>query len=493
MKQSLQLKLGQQLTMTPQLQQAIRLLQLASIELQNEIQTVLESNPLLEVDEGGDEAGAADDGEAGAAEAAAGDPAAGPDGDGAEAGGEAVIDTADAGWENDWSLPGGAGGGEELPDKEIYERQDFNETSLKDHLRWQLNLTTLSDRDRQIAEALIDALADDGYLREDLAELRASLTESGALPEDVELDEMEAVLHRLQRLDPAGVAARDLGECLRVQLLETCPPQTPGRALALEIVERHLALLAAHDYPRLKRVLGVDEAALAEAERLIRSLHPRPGTLIGSSRTEYIVPDVFVSKRHGVWHVELNPELAPRLRINSYYAGLIRRNDRSADNHYLRNQLQEARWFIKSLHSRNETILRVAKVIVERQQAFLEYGEEAMKPLVLRDVAEALGMHESTISRVTTQKYMHTPRGIFEFKYFFSSHVSTADGGECSATAIRAMIRKLIGAEDPARPLSDSQIADVLAEQGIKVARRTVAKYRESLGIPASNERRRLA
>jgi RNA polymerase sigma-54 factor len=260
----------------------------------------------------------------------------------------------------------------------------------------------------------------------------------------------------------------------------------------LNIIEQHLPLLAAHDYARLKRLTGVDEQTLKDAEMLICSLNPKPGSEIASSRTEYIVPDVFVQKIKGKWRVELNPELAPRLRINSYYAGMIRRNKKSEDNNYLRSNLQEARWFLKSLQSRNDTILKVAKNIVRRQRAFFEYGEEAMKPLVLRDVAEALDMHESTISRVTNQKYMHTPRGIFEFKHFFSSHVSTADGGECSATAIRAMIRKLIAAEDSSKPLSDSKLAKILAQQGINVARRTIAKYRESMSIPPSNERKRL-
>jgi RNA polymerase sigma-54 factor len=279
---------------------------------------------------------------------------------------------------------------------------------------------------------------------------------------------------------------------LKLQL-QTYPPETPGYDAALEIIDNHLELLGAHDYARLKRVTGADEHTLSQAETLIRSLNPKPGGLVASARTEYVVPDVFVNKREGVWHVELNPDLAPRLRINPFYAGMIRRSDRSDDNTYLKSNLQEARWFLKSLQSRNETILKVAKTIVERQRAFLEYGEEAMKPLVLRDVAEILDMHESTISRVTNQKYMHTPRGIFEFKHFFSSHVGTADGGECSATAIRAMIRKLIASETHHKPLSDSKIAQLLEKQGINVARRTIAKYRESLSIPPSNERKRLS
>jgi RNA polymerase sigma-54 factor len=375
-----------------------------------------------------------------------------------------------------------------MPDKEIYERQDFSETSLQEHLLWQLNLTHMSDTDRIIATAIIDSITEDGYLGEDLQTLQTTLT--SAYP-GIEADEVEAVLHRVQQFDPIGVAARNPSECLKLQL-QTYLPDTPGYALAHIIIDHYLELLATRDYPRLKRVTKADAESLRAAELLIQSLHPKPGALITTSRTEYIVPDVFVTKKNRRWRVELNPELAPRLRINPMYAKMIRRADKSDDNNYLKTNLQEARWFLKSLQSRNDTILKVARAIVERQRAFFDYGDEAMKPLVLRDIAEELEMHESTISRVTNQKYMHTPRGVFEFKYFFSSHVSTADGGECSATAIRAMIKKLIASENNQKPLSDSKIAQLLDNQGINVARRTVAKYRESLSIPPSNERKSL-
>lgn len=501
MKQSLQLRLGQQLTMTPQLQQAIKLLQLASIELQNEIQSVLDSNPLLEVEE-------EHDNEAGNGEQNSEEHLTeysmtyeGPSGNGSTASNEeAVTDVSETSWENDWttSYSNTARNSDSTsPDREIYERQDFSETSLHEHLQWQLHMSQMSATDRAIATAIIDSITDDGYLQEELEAIRQAVMndrtdqadETG--PEEIELDEVEAVLHRVQHFDPIGVAARTPAECLKLQL-QTYPPETPGYNAAQEIIDHHLELLGAHDYARLKRLTGADETTLREAESLIRSLNPKPGGLVASSRTEYVVPDVFVSKRNGVWRVELNPDLAPRLRINPFYAGMIRRSDRSKDNTYLKSNLQEARWFLKSLQSRNDTILKVAKTIVDRQRAFLEYGDEAMKPLVLRDVAEVLDMHESTISRVTNQKYMHTPRGIFEFKHFFSSHVGTADGGECSATAIRAMIKKLISTEELHKPLSDSRIAQLLEKQGINVARRTIAKYRESLSIPPSNERKRL-
>jgi RNA polymerase sigma-54 factor len=302
---------------------------------------------------------------------------------------------------------------------------------------------------------------------------------------------VEAVLHRIQAFDPPGVGARNPQECLLIQLHQL-PDSTPQLAQAIKLCHDHFSLLAGQDQNQIKRRLKIDDEELVQIMQLIRSLNPRPGTMIAQSEPEYVIPDVFVSKRHGRWVVELNAETTPKLRVNNDYASLIRRADQSDDNTFLKNHLQEARWFIKSLQSRNETILRVASKIVEYQRGFFEHGEEAMKPLVLRDIAEALEMHESTISRVTTQKYMHTPRGTLEFKYFFSSHVSTSAGGECSSTAIRALIKKLIAAEKPNKPLSDNKIATLLSEQGIEVARRTVAKYRESMGIPPSNERKRL-
>jgi RNA polymerase sigma-54 factor len=350
-----------------------------------------------------------------------------------------------------------------------------------------MQLTPFSPSDLAIAEAILDGVSDDGYLTTPLEDIVASMDDP-----EIEIEEVEAVLHRVQAFDPPGVAARDLRECLLIQLRQL-PEGFEWRDAAIELVADNFDLLASQDETQMRRRLKLDSDDLMAVIHLIRSLNPRPGTSIASEAPSYIEPDVFVYKRNNQWRVELNPEAAPRLRVNSEYAGMIRRADNSADNVTLKNHLQEARWFIKSLQSRNDTLLRVASRIVDFQRNFFEYGEEAMKPLVLRDIAEALEMHESTISRVTTQKYMYTPRGTFEFKYFFSSHVSTASGGEASATAIRALIKKLIGAEKPNKPLSDNKIASILADQGINVARRTVAKYRESMAIPPSNERKRLA
>jgi len=498
-KQSLQLRLGQQLTMTPQLQQAIRLLQLSSLELEAEIQEALESNPLLErADEAEGEGEASPESTAEAqenaaveagAEAAAEITAEGPEA--AEAGlqtddipSELPVDSA---WEDvydgGYSAPSAPPPDDDLPS---IENRRFEEEDLHDHLIWQMRLTPLSETDQAIALAIIDAIDEDGYLRASLEEIQE------AVGDDVSLEEIEAVLHLVQNFDPPGVAARDLRESLILQLRQW-DPQTPWYDEAMRLLENYFDLLAGRDFNQLARRMRLSTDELTEVVRLINRLNPRPGAQISPARTEYIIPDVFVRKVNGTWRVELNPEIQPRLRINSLYASMVKRANRSADNAYLQGRLQEARWLIKSLQSRNETLLKVATCIVERQQAFLEHGEEAMKALVLHDIAEAVGMHESTISRITTKKYMHTPRGIFELKYFFSSHVSTDSGGECSSTAIRALIKKMIANEDVRKPLSDSKIAALLAQQGIKVARRTVAKYRDSLGIPPSNERKRLA
>jgi len=493
MKQSIQLRLGQQLTMTPQLQQAIRLLQLSTLELQLEIQTVLDSNLMLEREDD-----AAGGGEGEALDMAPEPAPAGGDAEQVEhvteAGGADTIPDelpVDTQWEDTYDLGTTtySGSGADGEGRDFLESQSGGDESLHEHLYWQLDLTPLSDLDRLIAEAIIDALNDDGYLTIPLEEVLADLN----LPAELEIGvaEVQAVLHRIQHFDPVGVAARDLRECLLLQL-DQLPPDTPWLAQARQLVDEHIHLLGNRDYTQIIRRMKVDEATLQQALALIQSLNPRPGSQITKTTPQYVTPDVFVRKRKDKWVVELNAEAAPKLRINSHYASLVRRADNSDDNNYLRNHLQEARWFLKSLQSRHETLLKVAACIVERQRNFFEQGDEAMKPLVLRDIAEAVEMHESTISRVTTQKYMHTPRGIFEFKYFFSSHVGTADGGECSATAIRAMIKKLVGAENPGRPLSDSKIASLLAEQGVNVARRTIAKYREALSIPPSNERKRL-
>ncbi|MBV1787300.1 RNA polymerase factor sigma-54 [Marinobacterium sp. D7] len=504
MKQSLQLKIGQQLTMTPQLQQAIRLLQLSTLDLQQEIQQALESNPLLEVSEEDTDL-PGDDGDQNAAqepprsndETTESAESAAEEASYEDSAEDSWSDdipselTTDSSWDDTFQSAASSGSTSRDDDWEPGDNDTRDET-LQDHLLWQLNLTPMSDSDRLVAESIIDGIEPDGYLTISTEELLEQFCQQ--YPEefaDSELDEIEAVLHRVQQFDPPGVAARDLSECLAIQLRQL-PTDTPWISEALKLVEDHLQLLGNHDYKTLLRRMRVKEEALQEIIRLIQTLNPKPGAMITSSQSEYVIPDVVVTKLKDEWVVNLNPDAAPRLRINTQYADLIRRADNSADNSFLKNHLQEARWFLKSLLSRNETLLKVATEIVGRQSEFLEQGEEAMKPMVLHDIAEAVGMHESTISRVTTQKYMHTPRGIFELKYFFSSHVSTSDGGAASSTAIRALIKKLVSAENPAKPLSDNKIAQLLDEQGINVARRTIAKYREALAIPPSNERKRL-
>lgn len=493
MKQSIQLRLGQHLTMTPQLQQAIKLLQLSTLDLKQEIQEALDTNLMLETEEEGN-----------AREPLNGSESAtdlehnregghnNDDSNERELNAEAndIPDElpVDSAWDDvyDSLPPMGASSSRETSGDSDYLLQRSSAQTLHDHLVWQMNLTIFSDTDLAIATAIVDSVNEDGYLTTSLEDIHAGLDS-----EEIQLDEVESVLHHIQSFDPPGVAARDPRECLLIQLRQL-GEETPYRDSAIKLVDRHFELLARQEQQQIRQLLKLDDEGVRETIRLIRSLNPRPGTLIAESQPQYIVPDVFVVKKNSRWLVELNPEATPRLRVNPDYARLIRRADSSDDNTYLKNHLQEARWFIKSLQSRNETLLKVATKIVEFQRGFFEYGEEAMKPLVLRDIAEALEMHESTISRVTTQKYMHTPRGTLEFKYFFSSHVSTDSGGECSATAIRALIKKLIAAEKPAKPLSDSKIASILSDQGIKVARRTIAKYREAMAIPPSNERKRL-
>ncbi|QKE62149.1 RNA polymerase factor sigma-54 [Aquipseudomonas campi] len=497
MKPSLVLKMGQQLTMTPQLQQAIRLLQLSTLDLQQEIQEALESNPMLERQEEGEDFDNSDplaDGEEQNAQSKQqqdtyqetnSTPA-----DSIEDGewneripNELPVDTA---WEDVYQTSASSLPSNDDDEWDFTTRTSAGE-SLQTHLLWQLNLAPMSDTDRLIAVTLIDCINNQGYLEESLEEIVEAFD-----PEmDVELDEVEAVLHRIQNFDPAGVGARDLRECLLLQLRQL-PASAPWLSEAQRLVGDHLDLLGSRDYSQLMRRMKLKEDDLRQIIELIQSLNPRPGSQIEASEPEYVIPDVLVRKHNERWLVELNQEAVPRLRVNAQYAGFVKRADSSADNTFMRNQLQEARWFIKSLQSRNETLMKVATQIVEHQRGFLEYGDEAMKPLVLHDIAEAVGMHESTISRVTTQKFMHTPRGIYELKYFFSSHVSTSEGGECSSTAIRAIIKKLVAAENAKKPLSDSKIAGLLEEQGIQVARRTVAKYRESLGIAPSSERKRL-
>jgi RNA polymerase sigma-54 factor len=499
MKQSLQLKLGQQLTMTPQLQQAIRLLQLSTLDLHQEIQNALDSNPMLEVQEGAEEA-AQDEGietinqqsQAGEKLGADGEPAVtaadssetATDQLTTEIPDELPVDTQ---WEDVYQTPVGTSMSSQDYGDNDFEMHHSEEESLHEHLLWQLNLTRFSDLDRAIALAIVDATDDMGRLSISAEEIWESFDPA----QEIELDEVMAVLHRLQQFDPPGVCTHDLQECLMVQL-QQLPDNTPFLNQAKLVVNRHIALLGTRDYAQLMRRTKMREPELKAVLELIQTLTPNPGQDLARDNTEYVVPDVFVTKRAGTWVVELNPDIAPRLRINADYAGLVKRSNSSADNTFLRDNLQEARWFLKSLQSRNETLMKVATKIVEHQRGFLEFGAEAMKPLVLHDIAEAIEMHESTISRVTTQKYMHTPRGIFELKFFFSSHVSTAAGGECSSTAIRALIKKLVAAENPRKPLSDNKITNLLEEQGIRVARRTIAKYRESLFIPPSNERKQL-
>lgn len=509
MKQTLTLKLGQHLTMTPQLQQAIRLLQLSTLDLQLEIQQAIESNPMLELDE--DDVDSIDEPDPDSVEALtdeaektagvdedagdepdserSGDPEADSDSDGPQADSEWQDEIpeelpVDSSWDDVYqpALPPVASGSD-------YDHEERNGTqdSLADHLAWQLNLTPMSDTDLVIGTAIIEAVNTDGMMTQTIDDLL-----QGFDPElEIEPDEVEAVLKRIQQFDPPGVAARDLSECLLIQLRQL----NDGHALladAKALVADHLDLLAAHDFVALRRKTRLAEDELRSVIDLIQSLNPRPGSGVGPDETEYVIPDILVRKEKGKWLVELNPEAAPRVRINNDYASLVKRADNSPDNQFLKNNLQEARWFLKSLQSRNQTLLKVGTRIVEHQRGFLEYGEEAMKPLVLHDIADAVDMHESTISRVTTRKYMHTPRGVFELKYFFSSHVGTATGGEVSSTAIRALIKKLTAEENPRKPLSDSKIAAILAEQNIRVARRTVAKYRDLLLIPPSNERKRL-
>ena len=477
MKPALQLRVQSQLALTPQLQQAIRLLQLSSMELELELNLALESNPLLDLEEGDAEA------EEPVAELAADEIPLSPMEDSRSETADATPDFDDAPLDlgadrTDYRASGG--------DEEGLEAQDAESQDLRDHLLWQLNLTPMSPSDRAIATAIIEAVDDDGYLAESNDALASGLVGLFAVDDE----QIEAVRHRVQCFDPIGVASRTLAECLGVQL-DARDAQSPGLALARRIVAEHLETLARNDRARLAQKLRASPEEIDAAIELVRSLAPKPGAGYSSNQAEFVAPDAYAQKVNGRWQVSLSPGCQPRLAINEHYASLIARARRD-DANYLRGQLQEARWLIKSLKTRAETMLKVAQAIVRAQAAFLEFGAEAMRPLVLRDVAEEIGMHESTVSRVTTRKYLHTPRGTFEFKYFFSSGVSTVDGGAASATAIQAMIRKLIDDEKAARPLSDQALAVELNRRGISVERRTVAKYREALNIPSSNDRCRL-
>jgi len=483
MKASIQLRLGQNLTMTPQLQQAIKLLQLSTLELKQEIQEALESNLMLEVEEERSEESAV--AEEKLPEAAAD---AGTEEREVHNNTETIPEDlpVDANWEDQYDIPvtrTQASGSEEQTD---YLARESHTETLQDYLHWQLNLTPFSEEDRAIATAIIDGISPDGYLHAPLEEIIADMED-----EEVGMEEVLTVLHRIQHFDPPGVAARDPQECLLLQM-EQLPADDPIKHKAEKLLRDHFDLLTSGNEPRIRKLLRLNAEQVQAVFSLIRSLNPHPGSSISPANTRYVEPDVFVEKKNGRWLVSLNPQAMPRLRVNPEYAALVKRADNSSDNTTLKDHLQEARWFLKSLQGRNQTLLKVATRIVEVQQAFFDQGEEAMKPLILKDVAEAVEMHESTISRITTGKYMHTPRGVLEFKYFFSSHVSTDSGDQASATAIRACIRKIILAENPKKPLSDNKIATMLSEDGFKVARRTVAKYREAMAIPPSNERKRL-
>lgn len=484
MRPSLQLKFSQQLTMTPQLQQAIKLLQLSTLDLQQEIQEALDANPLLEVeddfssnteslDESQDKESASSD-SISSLEALESD----------NVSDDLPLDST---WDEYYSASSAPApmtntvGGD---DDTVYQGETTE--NIQDHLLWQVDLTPFSDTDRAIAFAIIDSVDDRGYLTTTTEEILEAVD-----IEDVELDEVECVLKRIQMFDPVGSGSRNVQECLLIQLRQF-DQDTPYLAEAKDIITEYSDLLAAKDYRTLMRKTRLKEQELREVMLLLQTLNPTPGSVIQTEAPSYIIPDVSVVKKNGRWLVELNPDSLPKLNINQQYAALSKNSRNSADSQFVKSHMQEAKWFIKSLESRNDTLLKVANCIVQQQIGFFEHGPEMMKPMVLNDVAEMVDMHESTISRVTTQKYMHTPRGIFELKYFFSSHVATESGGECSSTAIRALIKKLVAAENTVKPLSDNKIAEVLADQGIKVARRTIAKYRESLNIPSSSQRKSL-
>ncbi|MSQ60009.1 MAG: RNA polymerase factor sigma-54 [Betaproteobacteria bacterium] len=485
MKQSLQIKLSPHLTLTPQLQQSIRLLQLSTMELNQEIERFLQDNPLLEREEEPEEYG----GQAVVASV--------PPSEFNNSTTSTTTTTANKEEnsqqeetpevEQDWTK--GEGGTTNYGSPDDGEDNDYpqvaaDQPSLREHLLWQLNLVNITGRDKNMVTVLIECLNEEGYLPIPLEDVAAML------PAELEVDlsELQVALRQLQNLEPVGIGARNLGECLALQI-DALPEDVPYRNEALTTVREFLDLLAARDYAKLKKALKCGDDTLRGIQSLVISLNPRPGSDYTKNETRYVVPDVVVRKTKGVWRASLNPDAMPKLRVNRMYADILHRN-RDASLQQLSGQLQEAKWLIKNVQQRFDTILRVSQAIVDRQRHFFEHGEVAMKPLVLREIAEILGLHESTVSRVTTQKFMLTPRGIFELKYFFGSHVSTETGGSCSATAIRALIRQLVGVEDSKKPLSDSQISEILGKQGIVVARRTIAKYRESLQILPVNLRK---
>ncbi len=527
MKQGLQLRFSQNLSLTPQLQQAIRLLQLSTLELNQEIDVLMQTNPLLErgdesedeygnpVDTGTEDAasasGSMDEAATPVSDAEVFDPefseraefsASESDSTGSnvtDSGELATAETGDADFSDTFSgefddefdeFSNGSRWDENsapADDDSDFKPQETLQISLREHLLSQLKLMPLSARDQSLVLLLVDSINEDGYLEESLEELAEQM------PLELEIDalELQTALHHVQHLDPAGVGARNLSECLLLQL-DTLPEETEHLVMAKLVAKKYLPTLAARDFLKLRKELVCDEATLKQVQQLITSLNPRPGSafsLIGSEH--YIQHEVIVKKVKGIWIASLNDGVIPKLKINQLYAGILKRN-RDSSSQYLQSQMQEAKWMIKNIQQRFSTILRVSQAIVDRQRNFLEYGEVAMRPLVLREIADELDLHESTISRVTTNKYMLTPRGIFELKYFFGSSVSTDSGGTCSATAIRALIKQLVDQENPKKPYSDNQITDLLAKQGIVVARRTIAKYRESLNIAPASLRKTL-
>lgn len=522
MKQGLQLKFSQNLSLTPQLQQAIRLLQLSTLELNQEIEVLMQTNPLLErgdefEDEYGNDLGDADslsepppvnDAEFSAvdsqgagvdseqyalveSEGTVNDAATFEDVSEFEPNAEEFNDTFSAEFDEAFDVFSNGSRWDEnnapADDDSDFKPQETLQLSLREHLLSQLKLMPLSERDQSITALLVDSINEDGYLEQSLAQIAEEI------PPELELDELElqTALRHIQHLDPAGVGARNLSECLLLQL-ETMDKDVPYLALAKIVAQKHLSLLGSRDFVKLRKELSCDEVTLKQVQQLITSLNPRPGAAFSHIGSEqYIQHEVIVKKVKGIWIASLNESVIPKLKINQLYAGILKRN-RDSSSQYLQSQMQEAKWMIKNIQQRFSTILRVSQAIVDRQRNFLEYGEVAMKPLVLREIADELDLHESTISRVTTNKYMLTPRGIFELKYFFGSSVATESGGSCSATAIRALIKKLVEQENPQKPYSDNQITDLLAKQGIIVARRTIAKYRESLNIPPASLRKSL-
>ena len=487
MKQSLQLKFSQHLALTPQLQQSIRLLQLSTQELNQELESLLQANPLLERTDRPEDGG----GEAenftpipNGADSTAPAPADPPEA-------EAPRQDEFGGGDDYFEFSGGSNRWDESnagsDDDNDFTFQEAVSLTLREHLLSQLKLMPLSERDQTLAMLLVDAINDDGYLDQSLEEL------AELLPEEYEVDpmELETALKHIQHLDPPGIGARNLAECLCLQL-RAMEEDRPELAHAIAVAEHHLPLLASRDYVRLRKLLGCDDETLRNVQQLIKQLNPRPGNAFTQLASDhYIQHEILVKKVKGIWIASLNDEVVPKLRINQLYAGILKRN-RDSSSQYLMSQMQEAKWMIKNIQQRFSTILRVSQAIVDRQRNFFEHGEVAMRPLVLREIADELGLHESTVSRVTTRKYMLTPRGVYELKYFFGSHVATESGGACSATAIRALIKQMVSEENPKKPLSDNQITDILGKQGIVVARRTIAKYRESLQIPAANQRKSL-